>query len=62
MIKDIREIIKNLETTKPEVKETGEVQLYCACAKIPDDSAKGYIFQQLMNCYVDVWVYASEFE
>lgn len=54
MIKDIRDMMKTLEVTKPDVKESGEVQLYCACAKIPDNSAKEYIFKELMSCYVDV--------
>jgi hypothetical protein len=35
-------------------KDEGEIELYCACAKIPDGVLKSEIIGRLLDCYIDV--------
>lgn len=35
-------------------KETGMLELYGACAKIPDGNTKELVLRSLLDCYLDL--------
>lgn len=56
MVKDFKECIKEL-SQNPERKEkdTGMLELYGACAQIPDGNTIEYVLCNLIDCYLDLW-------
>jgi hypothetical protein len=55
MVKDFQECIKYLDSQKlSNSKDTGMLELYGACAKIPDGHTKTFILANLIDCFLDI--------
>ena len=55
MIRDFKECIQVL-SSKPieKCKDSGMLELYGACSKIPDGNTKDIILASLLDCFLDL--------
>ncbi len=55
MIEAFKECIKNFELNPPKKeKDSGMLELYGACAQIPDGDTIDYVICNLLDCYIDL--------
>jgi len=55
MIKDFKECIISFQKNPPKKeKDSGMLELYGACAQIPDGNTKDYVLANLLDCYLDL--------
>ena len=55
MISDFKECIRFFEKEPPKKeKDTGMLELYGACAQIPDGNTTDYIMCNLLDCVIDL--------
>ena len=55
MVEAFKECIKSFELDPPKKeKDTGMLELYGACAQIPDGNTIDYLMCNLIDCYIDL--------
>lgn len=54
MIKDMKECVDYYTKNSHMIKETNEIALYGACAKIKDNGMKDYIMSKIMDTFLDL--------
>lgn len=56
MIADVRGIIPQMKSMidDPKYHKGSELELYGACSKIPDNSAKGMVMKMILDAFVEI--------
>ena len=54
MVKDFKQCMSELKGRVSSGQESSSVQLYGACAKIPDGFTKNEIMSEILDTYIDV--------